>query len=187
VVFLSSNQVFDGTRSGVPCNAATCPVSTYGRQKAQAEESLLERAATGRPIAILRLAKVVWPGMPLLRGWVDDLRAGRSVRAFTDMNMAPVPVETVARAVANLLGDRATGVFQLTGPRDISYAQVARHLAGRLGVDASLIDPVSAHSVGQPSGATPRHTTLDSSSLRRGYGLIVPDAFEVLEQALSLP
>jgi len=137
------------------------------------------------PIAILRLAKVVSPNMPLLRGWADALRNGQSVRAFHDMTMAPVPIEAVSTAVAALLGDRATGVFQLTGPRDVTYADIARQLARRLGVEESLVNPTSARSAGLSTGATPRHTTLDSSRLRDRYGLIVPDALEILEHMLS--
>lgn len=185
VVFLSTNRVFDGTHPHVAPQASTCPVGEYGRQKARAEAALGERAAAGLPVAILRLAKVVSPDMPLLRGWVAALRSGQPVRAFYDMAMAPVPVEAVMQAIEALSGDRATGIFQLSGPRDITYADIARQLVKRAGADEGLIELVSARSAGLPAFAAPPHTTLDSTRMRESYGLVVPDALDVLEPAFS--
>lgn len=180
VLFLSTNQVFDGETPCVPADAATCPVSEYGRQKAKTEAALRDRVAGGAPIAILRLSKVVSPDMALIRQWAHTLSQGRSIAAFADMPMAPVPVDVVAEAIAALLGDRVPGMFQLTGPRDVSYLQLGRHLAEWLGADPSLVEPTSALASGQPKGSTPRHTTLDSQRLREHYGVVVPDVWEVM-------
>jgi dTDP-4-dehydrorhamnose reductase len=183
VLFLSTNQVFDGSQPLVRPGAPTCPVSAYGRQKARTEAGLLERAAAGLPVAVLRLTKVVSLEMPLLQGWAKDLGGGRPVRAFSDMMMAPVPIALVSQAIAALLGDRTIGIFQLSGPRDVTYADIARHIARRVGADERLVEAVSAP--GMPAGATPFNTTLDSTLLRDRYGIAVPDAFEVVDEVLA--
>jgi hypothetical protein len=51
--------------------------------------------SSGPPLAILRLAKGVSPGMPLLVNWTRSLKAGEPVRAFHDMQMAPTPIALV--------------------------------------------------------------------------------------------
>ncbi len=180
VVFLSSNQVFDGSRAHVAAEAPACPVSTYGRQKAAAEARLKELMAAGAPLAILRLAKVVSPGMALIAGWIEALLAAKPIRAFADMTMAPVPIDLVVAAIAALMADRRAGIFQLTGPRDVAYAEVGRFLARRLGAGAGLVAEGSAAEAGLPAGACPAHTTLDSSALGGLYGLEVPDAWDVI-------
>jgi dTDP-4-dehydrorhamnose reductase len=109
----------------------------------------------GAPVAILRLAKVVSPGMPLIRGWVDALSRGEPIRAFSDTMLAPTPTELVVRAIAALLEDRPSGIFQFTGPRDVSYADAGDHIAQRLGAASSLVARVPAASAGMPEGATP--------------------------------
>ena len=78
--------------------------------------------------------------------------------------------------------DRARGIFQLSGPRDISYSAAARFLARRLGADEALIEDMSARDGGQPPGAAVPYTSLDSSALRERYGIVVPDAWEVLQR-----
>jgi dTDP-4-dehydrorhamnose reductase len=179
-LFLSTNQVFNGNEPHMPADAPTSPVSEYGRQKAETERALRARMADGAPIGVLRLAKVVSPGMPLVDAWRRELTAGRSIRAFYDMTIAPVPVDIVAASIACLMEDRPRIVAQLTGPRDLTYVDMGRFVAETIGADPGLVDPVSALDSGLPRGSTPRNTTLDSSYLAGRYGLTVPDAFDIV-------
>lgn len=185
VLFLSTNRVFDGRVPQVPPDAPHSPVSEYGRQKARTEAALLEYMARGAPIGILRLAKVVSPRMPLLQRWIADLAGGKAIAAFSDMTLAPTHIASVCSAIGYLLTDRVSGVFQLTGPRDVSYVEVGRFLAGKLGAEPSLVHVTSARAAGLPEGATPLHTTLDSSALCDRFGLEVPDAWQVIETVMS--
>ncbi len=162
-----------------------CPVSEYGRQKAAAEVALGERMRAGAPVTVLRLAKIVSPGMELLRQWIVSLAGGKSIRAFDDMMMAPTPVAVAAAAIERLLAEPNPGIFQLSGPRDVAYSGVALRLAHSLGADPALVDPVSAYSAGLPPGSTAQHTTLDSSALRERFGIAVPDAWAVIDELLE--
>jgi len=179
-LFLSTNQVFDGDKPLVPANAPVSPVSVYGRQKAETERKLRARMTSGAPIGILRLAKVVSPGMPLVTTWKRELAAGRPIRAFTDMTLAPTSVDIVATSIAHMMEDRLPIIAQLTGPRDVTYAAVGRFLAEKVSADPRLVEPVNALENGMPTGSTPRNTTLDSSYLAERYGLVVPDPFDVI-------
>jgi dTDP-4-dehydrorhamnose reductase len=181
VLFLSTDKVFDGSRLHVAADTPPNPVSEYGRQKAAAEAAIGILMAAGAPVAILRLAKVVSPGMPLLEQWMRRLAVGEPVSAFFDMMMAPTPVAIAVAAIEHLLAEPTSGIVQLTGPRDVSYAEVAGYLARKLGADSALVSPVSAYSAGLPVGSTARHTTLDSGALRERFGITVPDAWRVID------
>src|SRR5580693_6438174 len=185
VLFLSTNQVFDGRTPQERAEAAHAPVSEYGRQKARAETALLRQMESGAPVAILRLAKVVSDTMPLIGGWVKDLTAARPIRVFNDLKLAPTPTDLVCSAITALLQDRARGIFQLTGPRDVSYADIGGFLAAYLDADQKLVNQTSAREDGLPEGATPLHTTLDSSRLRTHYGLEVPDVWDIVERVAA--
>ena len=186
VLFLSTNQVFDGRVAHVPADAAYSPISEYGRQKVGTETILRERIACGAPAAILRLAKVVSAGMPLFDGWGRDLSAGKPINAFSDMMLAPPPTDLVCSAIGALMEDRASGIFQLTGPRDVSYAEVARFMATRRGAATSLVKETSANSIGLPEGATPLNTTLDSRLIHDRYGLAIPDVWQTMENTIRI-
>jgi len=179
-LFLSTNQVFDGESPHVRADAPVSPRSEYGRWKAETERLLHARMEAGDPIGILRLAKVVSPGMASLSIWKKALVAGRTIHPFSDMRMAPTPIDIVASLIAQMMQDCSPFIAQLSGPRDITYAEAGRFLASRIGADPRLVEPVSACDAGMPRGATPRHTTLDSSAIASKYGSTVPDAFEVI-------
>jgi dTDP-4-dehydrorhamnose reductase len=183
VLHLSTNQVFDGQTPYMRPEAPTHPVSEYGRQKARCEAAILEQQKRGAPVAILRLAKVLTPDTPLLRDWAAALAQGRPIHPFHDMTLAPTPIDLVASAIAALLQDRAPGLFQLTGPRDVSYADMAFALAARMGADRGLVQPTSAAGANLPLGATPPYTTLDSTRLAERYGILAPDALATLDTA----
>jgi dTDP-4-dehydrorhamnose reductase len=185
VLFLSTNQVFDGSRAHQPADAPHSPVSEYGRQKARTETELMQRVADGAPVAILRLAKVVSPDMALVRDWIGALKRGKPIRAFRDMTMAPAPTALVSDVILALLQDRAPGVFQFTGPRDVSYAETGRYLAGRVQADPRLVEETSALDNGLPPGATPRNTTLDSSAIRERFAVQSPDAWPVIDTVVG--
>jgi dTDP-4-dehydrorhamnose reductase len=185
VLFLSTNQVFDGTTPHVPADAPTSPVSEYGRQKARTEAAFRALMARGAPAGILRLAKVVSPRTTLLRDWRAALGAGKPIRAFHDMTMAPAPADAVAGGIEALMRERATGVFQLTGPCDVTYGEVGRFLAERLGADSALVVRTSVREAGLPPGVGPAHTTLDSRALQERYGIAVADPWTVLTDILD--
>jgi dTDP-4-dehydrorhamnose reductase len=187
VLFLSTNQVFDGSRAHVPTTAPLSPVSEYGRQKALTETRLKSTIAAGGPVGILRFAKIVAPGMALLRQWQKTLAAGQPVYPFRDMFMAPTPVGVAAAAITALITERSVGIWQLSGPEDVSYAEIAADIGRRLRADPALVQPVAAASTGMPMGSTPRHTTLDSSLLRSAFGIASPEAWATMEGVLALP
>lgn len=175
VVFLSTNQVFDGSQPQRAGDSPVCPQSEYGRQKAAAERLL------GESVAVVRLTKVVAPDTPLFRDWAAALRAGERVRAFTDLVCAPLPLGFVARALLTIGAARAGGVWQLSGERDLSYAELARYLATQLGANAALVETASAADAGLPPSARPRHTTLDTSRWRAAFDRPIPSVWQALD------
>jgi dTDP-4-dehydrorhamnose reductase len=181
VIFLSSNQVFDGTRPHRKAGEATSPRTVYGRQKAEVEGHLLAR--DGRA-SVLRLTKVVTPGLPLLNGWTRALRSGSPIRPFRDVVIAPLPVGFVVEAVARIVWQRVSGIVQASGPVDVPYTEVASHIARRLGADPRLVQPMDSADAGLPAIFAPRHTTLDTTRLRNELTLIPPDVASALEATL---
>jgi dTDP-4-dehydrorhamnose reductase len=185
ILWLSTDKVFDGSRPHVQPETPPNPVSEYGRQKAETEGALRERMSSGSPLAILRLARVVSPGMPLLMQWARSLAVGETVRAFHDMMMAPTPIALVSSAICHWLEAPVSGILQLTGPRDVSYAKAAGYLARKLNAGPTLVQHVSAYSAGLPEGSTARNTTLDSSTIAKWYGIVVPDVWDVVDAVLN--
>lgn len=183
VVYLSTNQVFDGSRPNRLQEETPSPMTEYGRQRAEAEGRLL---ALGDATSVVRLTKVAQPSMPLLQGWVDALRRNEPIHPFKDMVMAPVPLYFVVTALEQIIKERVAGIIQISGEKDITYAQAAYYLAQRAGASEELVQPISVKDAGIPAEAAPVFTTLDTRRLREELGLAPPCVWTTIDSAVSL-
>jgi dTDP-4-dehydrorhamnose reductase len=178
VVFPSTNLVFDGNSPYCAAEAAVCPQTKYGRQKAEAERRLL---ALGEAVAVVRFTKVLNPQVPLVKRWMQALRQQQPIYPFSDLVLAPVPLVFAVEAMGLIGEGRFSGIFQVSGDRDISYADLARHLARRLEADPDLVQPTTSVAAGVEMEHLPRHTTLDASRLQESFGLGPPGLATLLD------
>lgn len=169
-VFLSTNQVFDGNKPFRREDEPPCPVTEYGRQKAEAEAMLL---ADGH--CVLRLTKVFAAVPKLFQTWRGQLLSSVTIRPFDDMVFAPVGIKIAAVSIWELAVNRVDEVVHLSADADLSYSTVARRLAARLGVSADLVQPTTTAAAGL-TAAVPRHTTLAMTRWSPPSALEVADA-----------
>jgi dTDP-4-dehydrorhamnose reductase len=135
IVFLSTNQVFDGKKPMHKPDALRNPINEYGKQKAEVER-FVENSSNA---AILRLTKVIYPGLELLNKWMNSLSNGISIFAFTDMTLSPINIEEVVQKIDSLVSRKATGIYQLSGESDISYYDFAQKFARENGYSPNLV------------------------------------------------
>lgn len=177
VVLLSTSAVFAGDKPFMPEHAATSPLGAYGRQKAEAEQSLL---GSGFPVAVVRLTKVLSGMTPLIRGWLDDLRQGREIAAYQDLLFAPISLRYATDALLTIAEKREPGIFHLSGSRDLSYADFARDMVRTLGHDECRVRPETA-----PADISlPRHAALGMECTHARLGLSPQAPESVLEHLL---
>lgn len=182
VIYLSTNQVFDGSKPLRLANDPLSPGTEYGRQKAEAERQIRQ---CGDSIAIVRFTKVLEPRPPLFLAWIEAIRNGREIHPFSDMVMAPVPLALAVDGLQCVAQARSPGVFQMSADKDISYEQAARHLARRVGAGENLIQPVRAAESGFFPGPNPAHTTLEASRFREEFGIEPPSAWSTIDSVLE--
>jgi len=181
VVFLSTNLVFDGRTPFARAEDAVNPQTEYGRQKAKAERELL---TLGASVAVVRLTKVFAPDNPLIRGWVNALRRGQAIRPFSDMVLAPVPLDFTVEALLRVATARLCGITQVSASEDITYEQMATYIADRIGAAPALVQPVAATDAGLHLESVPCYTALDCSRLA-GLGLEAPSPWETVDSMLA--
>ncbi len=163
VVFLSTNQVFDGTVERPTVTTSVGPASAYGKQKAAAEAGL---AALPGGAAVVRITKVLGPAVPLFERWAAAWGRGETVEAFDDMSFAPVTVRHAVRAVAAAGGTPGGGgragadIVHVSASQDVTYHAAAVRLAARLGVDAGLVRAGSWRDAGLDPRHVPLHTAM---------------------------
>lgn len=182
VVFPSTNLVYDGSVPFCRADEQVCPQTEYGRQKAEAERQLL---AMGDLISVVRFTKVIGSNRPL-KGWMQALQNNEVIHLFSDMVMAPVPYSFAVGVLCRIAEMRLPGIVQVSGPKDVTYEQVARHIAQRINADPELVQPIRSRASGLQLEATPSHTTLDTTRLRTDLGMEPPDVWSAVDSVLGL-
>lgn len=123
-VFVSSDGVFDGSRSMWSEDDAPNPILEYGRQKLAVE---LYLASLPPPWLIVRPPKLLdFSPNPrcMLTGWVKALGQGKKILCATDQYFTPAAAIDVARAIALLVRQSAQGLYHLGGPRRLSRREL---------------------------------------------------------------
>lgn len=177
VVFLSTAAVLDGSAPLMAADSPAAPRSAYGRDKADAEAAIL--ALEGA--AVVRFGKVVGASWGLVDDWIGKLSCGDPVSAFSDQRFAPLAVSDAVRVLLAVGDNGEGGVFQASGAADVSYAELARHLAGRIGADAALVREGSAAESGIPASEITPYASLDASRLQGLCGFEAPQPWSVID------
>lgn len=170
LVFLSTDNVFDGERGMYREEDPPFPIHCYGETKARAEE--LIRALPNGVVA--RVAVVT--GLPVLGrgnsflGWMlKRLDAGEEVGAPENEIRTTIDAVTVARALLELAENDFAGVIHLAGNDRINRFEMVRRIAQRLGYDPARIVPNDPTTL---PGRAPRplDISLDNALARRVLG-----------------
>jgi dTDP-4-dehydrorhamnose reductase len=155
------------------------PATEYGRQKADAERLLLK---INKPVSVVRLSKIITPGMPLFGNWIDSLKNNIPVHPFSDLKFSPIPLKWVIDILATVAEQKIAGILQLSGNDELTYAQAAMHIAKTISADLSLVQPVKASESGVYLEAVPAYTTLDTNRLEKEFGIAPPDIWQTIEK-----
>ncbi|WP_292369181.1 sugar nucleotide-binding protein [Methanoregula sp. UBA64] len=179
VIFPSTNQVFDGSiplrRPGDPVS----PKTEYGRQKAEAEKSLL---ALEGDLAIVRFTKIIYPRLPLIREWMDALGLHQVIHPFSDYRMAPVPAPLAVECLYKIADKRIRGIHHISAPLDISYADAAHHIADRMHATSDLVRPRKTEDFGVFLEHNPAYTALDASDIEKKLAIRIPNALASIDR-----
>ena len=140
IIFLSTSLVFGGKSAFANWDQPLSPETEYGRQKADAEKSLTSNFPN---TAVFRLGKVLHPELALFRNWSEQLGRGEVIRPFFDMTFSPVSLKRVTDEIFKMITGFSPGIYQLSGNREVSYAEAARLLAREIKVDEKIIQPTS--------------------------------------------
>ncbi|KAG6548446.1 hypothetical protein Mapa_009933 [Marchantia paleacea] len=196
LVHLSTDQVYEGTKSFYKEDDETKPVNVYGKSKVEAEKHI---RANWQNYAVLRSSIIYGPQpvVPVRKSlpvqWIDTtLAAGKKVDFFTDEFRCPVYVRDIVKVVllliANLTaeGGFAQLVLNVGGPDRLSRAEMAAVVAEVKGCETSLINHVKASTVDR-GVQSPPDISMDISRLETFFGITMTKFADGVRQTLSLP
>lgn len=177
---LASRLVEAGVFTVYLSTSRTKADDAYTEQKLEAERGFL---SFGENAAVVKLSKVFAPDTPLIQGWMNSLKRGNVIEPFSDMEVAPLSADFVAGALATVAVGRHSGVINLGPMKSVSYAELARHLATRLGGKFDLVRPVTAARRGIEIDLAMND---DLRRMETELGIPAPDPYDEFDRTFGL-
>ena len=140
ILYLSTDYVFDGLRGGYAEQEVPKPVNYYGLTKLCGEVAV---ASSNIANSIVRASSIygLGPGRKnFAKFLLEELSAGRKVRALVDQYTTPTQASALADAVTEILERKLTGVFHVVGEKMSRY-EFAIKIAETFGLKKELIVP----------------------------------------------
>ncbi|HEY6083875.1 MAG TPA: SDR family oxidoreductase [Nitrospira sp.] len=126
--FLSSGEVFDGSRGWYDESDEPNPINVYGRTKCEAEQIILGN----RRHTVLRIVLTAGTSSSGNRSFVEDMcltaEGGRDVRLYADEFRCPLPAGVIARVIWELVERKKPGLYHLGGRERLSRWEIAEAL-----------------------------------------------------------
>ncbi|NDV60174.1 NAD(P)-dependent oxidoreductase [Bacteroides sp. 519] len=156
LIHLSTDFVFDGDTNTLYTETDTPnPVNYYGITKWESEKQIESICSN---YAIVRVVVVYGAPLPGQHGNIvqlvaNKLKAGEQIQVVSDQWRTPTYVGDISLGIEKLFNHNQNGIFHICGPECITIAMIANRVANFLGLDKSLIIPVTTE---QMKEATPR-------------------------------
>jgi dTDP-4-dehydrorhamnose reductase len=180
LVQMSTDQIYDGSGSQRESDVTLC--NYYGFSKYAAE-----LVAATVPSTVLRtnfIGRSRCPNRNSLSDWlIQSLRRGEPFTVFTDVRFSPLSLTGLGELVELVCLRRERGIFNVGARDGISKADLAFSLAEALGLSAASMTRGLSSTVNLVA-RRPRDMSMDSSRFEQTFGVLLPDAREVMQSVL---
>lgn len=127
-IFLSSGEVFDGKAGWYRETDTPDPINFYGRTKLEAEQLVLQNPGH----TVVRIVLTAGTSQNGDRSFVEDMcrmaKSGKSMTLYADEYRCPLPAGAIARAIWELAGQNAPGLYHLGGGERLSRWEMSQAL-----------------------------------------------------------
>tara|TARA_R110002072_G_scaffold54228_6_gene142381 strand:- start:871 stop:1728 length:858 start_codon:yes stop_codon:yes gene_type:complete len=179
VVFPSTNIVLGCKIPMQHIDEPLSPIGAYALGKAEVEKKFKNNPK----VTIARLPKVLDCNSGILQKWSDDLIKGNTIEAYNNLKISPVSLDYICHFIKELIYQKPTGIWHISGEREISYCDVAYLLCDKLNIDRKyVIESAMPHS---QKAASPVHPSLDCSSTKIHLGIPPQSLSALLEDTIN--
>jgi dTDP-4-dehydrorhamnose reductase len=182
LLLLSSDYVFDGTKTApYETGDPRAPRSVYGRSKADAEVAVTQLMPD---CCIVRTSWLFGAGGRCFPDTILKLAATRDViDVVNDQRGSPTYAVDLARAMYQLLQQKAKGLVHVTNRGQCTWFEFAREVLASAG-RATVVRPVSSDTMVRPADR-PKYSVLSPKSLEP-YGIVLPSWQDALRLYLDV-
>ena len=151
VIYISSNLVFMKNYSHPSEYSKKNPYFHYAKLKSISEDKIInisKKIYKENNLSILRLTKNVSIHLHPFDEWFNKIEKNEKFNAFNNLFFAPITFEKSSEAIIKIIEKKASGIFHLSGEKDISYSDFALGLLEYLNKDPNLCSETNSNNLG---------------------------------------
>lgn len=168
-LFTSTDLIFDGQHAPYDETVDPNPINTYGQQKKQAEQAILDVHPTATIARSPLMYGLHQPSNNFLKNWIGKLQNGETIAAFKDELRTPASGNDVSKGIRLLLEQQLPGIWHLGGPERISRYDFALEMAEVFNLPKTHIKASLQADVQMPA-ARPSDVSMNSQkTFKMGY------------------
>ncbi len=145
-VHISTDHLFDGTKSFQTEEDIISPLNVYGKSKAKGEQEVLEN---NNDALIVRTNFFGW-GTKYRKSFsdyiIENLQLGKHIDLFDDVNYNPILASTVASSINILIQKQQFGIYAIVSSEKITKYDFGKLIADKFGFNKCLINKSSIKS-----------------------------------------
>ncbi len=145
-IHISTDHLFDGTKSFQTEEDTISPLNVYGKSKAKGEQEVLEN---NNNALIVRTNFFGW-GTSYRKSFsdyiIENLKSGKDIDLFDDVNYTPILASTVASFINILIQKQQFGIYTIVSSEKITKYDFGNLIASKFGFNNSLINKSSIKS-----------------------------------------
>lgn len=146
LIHISTEYVFDGTKAESPYTEEDKPnpINWYGTTKLFGEEFVLESGCSATIVRIcMPFSSFYVLKKDIARFFLEELKAGKSIKAIEDQRVTPTIVSDIAGALELIVEADSSGFYHVSSTDSVTPLEFAKTIAEVFKLNYSLINSIS--------------------------------------------
>ena len=165
IVFISSDQVFDGTKGKYREGDKVNPLNTYGKQKAMAEKIIKNNLDNWLIIRASYIYGWFTGGDNFVTWVIEKLESGREIQISYDQFVTPIHVENFVDILIKLLENDKKGIYHVGEGECLSKYEFVKRIKETFRFDEAMVKPISSDALNE-NMVRPKNNCLDLSKIK---------------------
>ncbi len=165
MAFISSDQVFDGTKGKYTEEDEINPLNAYGRQKVMAEKIIQDNLDNWLILRASHIYGWIPEGDDFVSWILQSLKSGHVIEVSYDEFVTPIHVENFVDILIKLLRKDKKGIYHVGEGECLSKYEFAKRIKETLQFNEAIIKPISSEALNQ-NVVRPKNNCLDLSKIK---------------------
>ncbi len=185
LIFISTDQLWDGTKSFMTENDSVSPLNMYGLTKALAEKKLLEIC----PDALIIRTNFFGKGRPWRLSFTDwiklELLAHKTINGFCDIYYTPIAIDDLLVLIEKLYNKGALSIYHVAGSQRVSKYDFMMIYSEIFNLKSELIQKTRSCLNKDMQAIRPLDMSLDVKKVENALGIDMPNVEQGIRKIIE--